>query len=67
MGRPPRRSAASIVDDRILTSRAAMCARMDGWWTLPSGEKLLHDLSRKKGSDLGVRFDAQARSHGSIT
>src|SRR4029434_4078550 len=47
---PPRRSAASIVDDRILTSCAAMRARMDGWWTLPSWGQPLHKLSRKKGA-----------------
>ena len=36
---PPRRSAPSIVDDRILTSCAVVCARMDGWWTLAAGNR----------------------------
>ena len=33
----PRRSAAAIVDDRILTSCAAVRARMDGWWAFATG------------------------------
>jgi hypothetical protein len=31
---------SSIVDDRILTSCAAVCARMDGWWTLAAGNQM---------------------------
>src|SRR5262245_33392660 len=33
----PRRSGEVIVDDRILTSCAVACARMDGWWTVAAG------------------------------
>src|SRR5678815_180023 len=37
MGRPPSTIESSIADDRILTSCAVVCARMDGWWTLATG------------------------------
>jgi hypothetical protein len=45
----PRRSVASIVDDRILTSCAAVCARMDGWWTLAAGSALEARLEKLRG------------------
>src|SRR5690242_13740573 len=44
----PRRSAPSIVDDRILTSCAAVCARMDGWWTLAAGNPHVTRASSRK-------------------
>jgi hypothetical protein len=37
-----------IVDDRILTSCAAVCARMDGWWTFAVGITLELRLQREK-------------------
>jgi len=45
---PPRRSAPSIVDDRILTSCAVVCARMDGWWTLAAGNPHVTSVSSRK-------------------
>src|SRR5216683_1870815 len=45
---PPRRSAPSIVDDRILTSCAVVCARMDGWWTLAAGNPHGTSVSSRK-------------------
>src|SRR5262249_43518964 len=33
----PRRARRAFVDDRILTSCAAACARMDDWWTFAVG------------------------------
>src|SRR5438445_1014561 len=45
---PPRRSAPSIVDDRILTSCAVVCARMDGWWTLAAGNPHVTRVSSRK-------------------
>ena len=45
---PPRRSAPSIVDDRILTSCAVVCARMDGWWTLAVGNHTSQAASSRK-------------------
>src|SRR5258708_21440437 len=44
----PRRSAPSIVDDRILTSCAVVCARMDGWWTLAAGNPHVTRVSSRK-------------------
>jgi len=65
---PPRRSASSVVDDRILTSCAAVRARMDGWWTLAAREKLLpRTVSKEKAVMSEVRLDTEDRSHGSIT
>ena len=62
----PRRSAPSIVDDRILTSCAVVCARMDGWWTLAAGKPRSH-VSFTKGRNRPCGLDTEARSHGSIT
>jgi hypothetical protein len=45
---PPRRSASSIVDDRILTSCAVVCARMDGWWTLAAGNPHVTSVSPRE-------------------
>src|SRR5229473_7565361 len=45
---PPRRSAPSIVDDRILMSCAVVCARMDGWWTLAAGNPHVTSVSSRK-------------------
>ena len=45
---PSRRSAPSIVDDRILTSCAVVCARMDGWWTLAAGNPPVTRASSRK-------------------
>src|SRR5512143_297163 len=44
----PRRSASSIVADRILTSCAVVCARMDGWWTLAAGNHTSQSASSRK-------------------
>src|SRR5260370_41460791 len=64
----PRRSAPSIVDDRILTSCAVVCARMDGWWTLAAGTHTSHRLFKKgRARRWHSRLDPEARSHGSIT
>jgi hypothetical protein len=41
--------AALIVDDRILTSCAAVRARMDGWWTFAVGNTFLITPSLHKG------------------
>src|SRR5262249_30343376 len=65
----PRRSAVVIVDDRILTSCAAVRARMDGWWTFAGGSTTLHaclSTRRDKRNDAGA-LDANDRSHGSMT
>src|SRR5262249_25977171 len=64
----PRRSAVVIVDDRILTSCAAVRARMDGWWTFAGGSTTLHaclSTRRDKRNDAGA-LDANDRSHGSM-
>src|SRR6267378_8279923 len=45
---PPRRSAPSIVDERILTSCAVVGARMDGWWTLAAGNPHVTSVSPRK-------------------
>jgi hypothetical protein len=45
---PPRRSAPSIVDDRILTSCAVVRARMDGWWTPAAGNPHVTSVSSRK-------------------
>jgi hypothetical protein len=67
MGRPPstiggrdrRRSNTDVM-------RRDACA--NGWLVDAAVRgNLLHELSRKKGSDVRVRLDAQARSHGSMT
>ena len=39
---------SSIVDDRILTSCAVVCARMDGWWTLAAGNPHVTSVSSRK-------------------
>jgi hypothetical protein len=67
MGRPP--STIGGMDRRRSNTdvmRRDACA--NGWLVDAAVRaKLPHDLSRKKGRDLRVRLDAQARSHGSIT
>src|SRR5262249_1420824 len=65
----PRRSAVAIVDDRILTSCAAVRARMDGWWSFARGSTTLHlclSTRRDKPNDAGA-LDTNDRSHPSIT
>src|SRR5262249_4962388 len=42
----PRRSRHAFVDDRILTSCAAVYARMDGWWAFAVGTTA---ILREKG------------------
>ena len=65
----PRRSAVAIVDDRILTSCAAVRARMDGWWTFARGSTTLHAClsTRRDKSNDAVTLDTNDRSHGSMT
>src|SRR5258705_12125690 len=45
---PPRRSAPSIVDERILTSCAVVGARMDGWGTLAAGNPHVTSVAPRK-------------------
>src|SRR5262245_30906109 len=60
----PRRAPSVLVDDRILTSCAAACARMDGWWTSAAGRTC---SSGGKGSRVAIdRVDSEDRSHGWI-
>src|SRR5262245_18296209 len=65
----PRRSAVAIVDDRILTSCAAIRARMDGWWTFARGSTTLHAYlsTRRDKSNDAITLDTNDRSHGSMT
>src|SRR4029434_1700782 len=65
----PRRSAVAIVDDRILTSCAAVRARMDGWGTFARGSTTLHAClsTRRDKSNDAVTLDTNDRSHGSMT
>src|SRR5262250_96107 len=60
----PRRSRRALVDDRILTSCAAACARMDDWWTPAAGTMFFWEKGLRIAID---RLDAEDRSHGSIT
>jgi hypothetical protein len=55
-----------VVDDRILTSCAAACARMDGWWTCAVGDSVI--FARRKGLAYYIDgVDMNDRSHGSMT
>src|SRR5262245_66620779 len=65
----PRRSAVAIVDDVILTSCAAVRARMDGWWTFARGSTTLYAClsTRRDKSNDAVTLDTNDRSHGSMT
>src|SRR5690242_9891373 len=66
----PRRSVAAIVDDRILTSCAAVRARMDGWWTLAVGTTVTNArllLDKEVRTNDEDCLDTRDRSHGSIT
>jgi hypothetical protein len=63
----PRRSATSVVDDRILTSCAAVRARMDGWRTLAVRGNCFTNYLEDSRRASEVRLDTEDRSHGSIT
>src|SRR4030095_13205377 len=67
--RAPMREPFRAVDDRILTSCAAVRARMDGWWTFARGSTTLHAClsTRRDKSNDAVTLDANDRSHGSMT